>query len=143
MFDRILVICEGNVCRSPVAAEMLRALRPEKAVRSAGIRALEGRDLDETARAVAREQGLECQTHAARTLSPELSRWAEVILVMEARQREFILEHYPEVSGKTFLITHWNGRGDIADPFRRDREVYEHVHRMLNEATAAWADKIR
>lgn len=136
------MVCEGNVCRSPVAAAVLRTLKPEKSVRSAGIRALEGHDIDETARAVAQQQGVPCEAHQARTLSGELCRWAELILVMEARQRDYILERYPEVSGKTFLLTHWSGGGDIADPFRRDRETHEHIHRMLKEAAAAWADRI-
>ena len=53
MFNRILVVCDGNICRSPTVAAMLRELKPEKAVSSAGLVGLVGQDMEATARAVA------------------------------------------------------------------------------------------
>ena len=82
MFNRILVVCDGNICRSPTVAAMLRELKPEKAVSSAGLVGLVGQDMEATARAVAEEDGLDCGAHVARKLDSELCRDSDLILVM-------------------------------------------------------------
>lgn len=142
MIERILIVCDGNICRSPTVAAMLRALKPAKRVESAGLIGLEGHDMDATARAVAEEQGLSCGEHQGRRLTVGLCREADLILVMETRQRDRIIEQYPQASGKTFLLTHWNGGNDIPDPFRRDKDVFERIYPMMRQAVDAWAAKI-
>ncbi|WP_416392020.1 low molecular weight protein-tyrosine-phosphatase [Alloalcanivorax xenomutans] len=142
MFDRILVVCDGNICRSPTVAALLRELKPEKTVSSAGLVGLEGHDMDQMAREVARANGLECGDHSGRKLTSALCRDADLILVMETRQRDRIISQFPEASGKTFLLSHWNGGHDIPDPFRRGREVFERIYPMLRQATEAWAGKL-
>ena len=56
MFERILVVCDGNICRSPTVAAMLAAARPDKRISSAGLVGLEGHDMEPTARDVAAAQ---------------------------------------------------------------------------------------
>ena len=53
MFERILVLCTGNICRSPVAAAMLAARLPDKRIESAGLGAMEGQGVEPKARALA------------------------------------------------------------------------------------------
>lgn len=142
MFMRILVVCDGNICRSPTVAAMLQAARPEKIVSSAGLVGLEGHDMDKTARAVAASNSLECGEHRGRKLTRELCRDADLLLVMEARQRDRIIERFPEASGKTFLLSHWNGARDIPDPYRRGREAFERIYPMMRQAVDAWLTKI-
>ena len=83
MFERILVVCDGNICRSPTVAAMLAAARPEKRISSAGLVGLEGHDMDPTARDVAAAQGLECGPHQGRKLDRALCQDADLILVMD------------------------------------------------------------
>ncbi|ASK33616.1 low molecular weight protein-tyrosine-phosphatase [Alloalcanivorax mobilis] len=142
MFERVLVVCDGNICRSPTVAAMLAALKPEKRVHSAGLVGLEGHAMDATARAVAETNGVVCGEHAGRRLTAALCRDADLILVMETRQRDRIISEFPQASGKTFLLTHWNGGHDIPDPFQRDREVFERIYPMMRQAVDAWAAKI-
>ena len=142
MFDRILTVCDGNICRSPTAAAMLRRHRPEKRVTSAGLVGLEGQDMDPVAREVAREHGLDCGEHVARKLMGAHCRDAKIILVMEARQRDALIKSYPEVSGKVFLLSHWNGGRNIPDPYRRGKDAFEQVYRLLDKAAEAWAGKL-
>jgi protein-tyrosine phosphatase len=142
MFNRILVVCDGNICRSPTVAAMLRELKPEKTVSSAGLVGLVGEGMDATARAVAQENGLECGAHVARKLNSELCRDSDLILVMESRQKERLGRAFPEASGKTFLLTHWNGGHDIPDPFKRGREAFERIYPAMREGTKAWAAKL-
>jgi protein-tyrosine phosphatase len=144
MFESILVVCEGNLCRSPVAAALLgRDLGRGGQLGSAGVAAAVGSEMDPTARAVAAAAGLICPPHRARQLDVELCSRADLILVMEQRQREHILRIAPESTGKTLLFGKWLDEREIPDPFRRSREAYEQVYRILAEAAAAWAERLR
>ncbi len=53
MFDSILVICTGNICRSPIGERLLRRLLPSKKINSAGVGALVDHAADESAIRVA------------------------------------------------------------------------------------------
>ena len=99
-------------------------------------------DMDPVAREVAREHGLDCGEHVARKLMGAHCRDAEIILVMEARQRDVLIKSYPEVSGKVFLLSHWNGGRNIPDPYRRGKDAFEQVYRLLDKAAEAWAGKL-
>jgi len=142
MFERVLIVCDGNICRSPTVAAMLRELKPGKTVSSAGLVGLVGNEMEPTARAVAEENGLECGPHIARKLDSELCRDNDLILVMESRQKERLNRAFPEASGKTFLLSHWNGGHDIPDPYKRGRDAFERIYPMMKEATKAWAKKL-
>ena len=142
MFERILVICDGNICRSPTVAVMLKGLKPGMTISSAGLIGLEGQDMEPTARAVAEQNGLSCGEHVARKLTSEMCRDSDLILVMESRQKDRLGEKFPEASGKTFLLTHWNGKHDIPDPYKRGRDAFERIYPMMEAATQAWAKKL-
>lgn len=142
MFERILVVCDGNICRSPTVEAMLRLYKPGLAMSSAGLVGLEGQDMEPTARAVAEQNSLSCGVHVARRLTSEMCRDSDLILVMESRQRDRLSQKFPEASGKTFLLTHWNGRHDIPDPYKRGRDAFERIYPMMQAATEAWAEKL-
>ena len=61
---------------------------------------------------------------------------------MEGRQRDRIIQQFPEASGKTFLLSHWNGGRNIPDPYRRGKDAFEQVYRLLDKAAEAWAGKL-
>ncbi len=117
-------------------------MKPGKTVSSAGLVGLVGHDMEPTARAVAEENDLECGPHTARKLDSELCRDNDLILVMESRQKERLNRAFPEASGKTFLLSHWNGGHDIPDPYKRGRDAFERIYPMMKEATKAWAKKL-
>lgn len=142
MFQRVLVVCDGNICRSPTVAEMLKLLKPGLTISSAGLVGLEGQDMETTARDVAMENGLVCAPHIARKLTSELCRDSDLILVMESRQKERLSQKFPEASGKTFLLSHWNGKHDIPDPYKRGRDAFERIYPMMQVATKAWSEKL-
>lgn len=58
MFNKILVVCVGNICRSPTAERLLKHYQPELTVDSAGLGALVGKGADERAMSVARDHHL-------------------------------------------------------------------------------------
>lgn len=142
MFDEIVVVCTGNICRSPTAAAMLAAAAPEKNVTSAGLAALVGHEMNGMAREVAENHGLSCPVHQARQLDSAISSAADLLLVMDKRQRNELMQRFPMASGKTFLLSHWNGGHDIPDPYQRDRETFEHVYKLMEQASHAWLARL-
>ena len=142
MFERIVLVCDGNICRSPTAAALLQAALPGRDIQSAGLVPLVGHDMDASARDVAQQQGLSCPPHQAQALSAELAARADLLLVMEKRQRNEVMKRYPAASGKVFLLSHWSGGEDIPDPYRRDRTVFENVYRMLEQGVHAWLERL-
>ncbi|MCW4152156.1 low molecular weight phosphotyrosine protein phosphatase [Halomonas sp. 18H] len=142
MFQRLLVVCTGNICRSPVAEAMLKASLPGKEVASAGLSALVGQAVEPTAQALAEADGLHVQDHQARQLTPEMLQNADLILVMTEGQRRAIGEISPATLGKTMLIGRWLEGAEIPDPYRKSHAAFEHVHQLLQAATDAWKERL-
>ncbi|HLV16402.1 MAG TPA: low molecular weight protein-tyrosine-phosphatase [Pseudomonas sp.] len=143
MFNRILVVCIGNICRSPVAEAMLRSALPGRQLSSAGLGALVGQGVEPTARELAEADGLDVSSHQARQLTPEMLSDADLVLVMSHGQRRAVGEIAPEALGKTMLLGKWlPGEPEIPDPYRKSREVFEHVHRLLVDATSRWSARL-
>ena len=142
MFNKILVVCVGNICRSPTAAFMLQAALPNKQVDSAGLHAVVDNDMDAQARAVAEKKGLVCKTHCARQLTSELGREYDLILVMEKRHRDDIAARFPELMAKTMLLGKWEGDIDIPDPYRKSDEMFEHIYELIDTAVQSWVKKL-
>ena len=83
MLNRVLVVCVGNICRSPMAEAMLRARlgrRPRFEVSSAGVGALVGHPADPFAMELMRERGLDIAAHRARQVTPELVAAHDLVL---------------------------------------------------------------
>lgn len=142
MFERILVVCQGNICRSAMAQSCLRMRLPNHQVSSAGLGALVGEDMAPLARKVAERHGVSCGPHRARSLDADLCRDHDLILVMERRQRDQILARFPGGSGKTFMLTHWSGGEDIPDPWRCEEAAYERAFELISQGTADWVKKL-
>src|SRR6266542_2985353 len=75
MFENVLIVCVGNICRSPMAEGLLRARfvgHRRARIESAGLAALEGRPADPIAVELLAERGIDISAHRARQLTPEL-----------------------------------------------------------------------
>ena len=149
MFSKILVVCMGNICRSPTAQFMLQQRLPHKTVHSAGITAMKhsdgnGWDMDKTARAIAEQHGFSFPKHQAQQLTRELINQYDLVLVMEQAHRHHIAQRYPEAQAKTMLLGQWleQGAKEIPDPYKKSDEVYEHVLKLIDQATDTWSTKL-
>ena len=139
MFNSILVVCVGNICRSPIGERLLRTSFPSKTIDSAGVGALVGRAADSQASAVAMEHALSLDGHIARQLTPELCKQYDLILVMEKSHIEAVTSIAPEARGKTMLFGHWLNETEIPDPYRKSKEAFEHVYDILERTALEWA----
>ncbi|GAA3899645.1 protein tyrosine phosphatase [Halomonas cibimaris] len=145
MFQHILIVCTGNICRSPVAAALLARALPERRVESAGLGAVVGHGVEPTARRLGEADGLDLADHQARQLTAGMLHAADLVLVMSEGQRRAAGELAPEALGKTMRLGRWleNGQGrDIPDPYRKSPEAFEHVHQLLKDATHSWATRL-
>ena len=145
MFQRILVICTGNICRSPAAAALL-SKRLENAgrdiaVRSAGTGALIGHPADTTMSQIAAEHGVSLTSHHGCQVSIALTRWAELILAMEPHHLDAIQELDPTTRGKTFLLGHWSSM-TIPDPYRQPEAAYRLAFGQITQAVTDWQDRL-
>lgn len=141
MFNNILFVCIGNICRSPSAEVMLRRVVAGKGitVSSAGLGALVDHGIDATAQALLLEQGLDASAHRARQITPALLSAADLVLTMERKHVRRITEIAPQASGKTFLLGKWQQDREIPDPYRQQRPAFEHVYRLMAEGVDSWA----
>lgn len=101
-YQSILVVCTGNICRSPVGERILRSRLPNMIVDSAGIAALTGEAADPVMVNTARENGLSLEGHCAKQLTPLMCREYDLILAMEQNHIEAVTRLAMEARGKTF-----------------------------------------
>lgn len=144
MFKNILVVCIGNICRSPSAEVMLRNALAGKGIQvtSAGLGALVDHGIDATAQELLVEHGLDGSAHRARQVTPQVLSGADLVLVMEKKHLKRIMEIAPEASGKSFLLGKWNEDREIPDPYRQQRPAFEHVYRLMAEGVESWKRKL-
>ena len=140
MFDSILVVCAGNICRSPTAEYVLKSKLEGKNIQvsSAGLTALEGKPADATAKQIAAPFGINMDEHQGRQLNSSLIAQNSVILVMEQRHLTDLCSRYPEARGKTFLLGKWLNDAEIPDPYRQSDEAFQHVYELIDSACSAW-----
>lgn len=141
--DQILVVCVGNICRSPLGERALAALLPGVAVSSAGLGALVGSEADPDATRAAAELGISLDNHRARQWTSGIGAAHDLILVMEPDQRLSIVKAHPELSGKTFLMSQWSGGAPIGDPYKRSMEMHRAVAKEIVTAAEAWAGRLK
>ncbi|MEG3112402.1 MULTISPECIES: protein tyrosine phosphatase [Pantoea] len=140
MITSVLVVCVGNICRSPTGERLLKRALPQTRVASAGLGALKGYPADPTASDVAAIHGLSLEGHEAQQLTAEMCRDYDLILVMEKRHVEQVNRIDPAARGKTMLLGHWLNQREIADPYRKSREAFEEVYGLLENATQKWVN---
>ncbi|HGK3922374.1 TPA: protein tyrosine phosphatase [Klebsiella pneumoniae] len=142
MFNSILVLCTGNICRSPIAERILRDFFPEKEIDSAGLGALVGKPADASAINVAEKNGISLQGHKGRQFTAEMGRRYQLILVMERMHLEQVSNIAPELRGKTMLLGHWNGNKDIPAPYKKSDEAFDSVYKLIEQSCKCWISKI-
>ena len=142
MFNSILVVCTGNICRSPMGERLLRQQLPGRQVTSAGIFGLEGCPADAAAQAVAWRHGISLERHVARKVTRSLLQKSDLILVMEPKHLRFIATMAPENRGKSLLFGQWLETKDIPDPYHKSREAFEYVFNQLGKASQEWARRL-
>ncbi|MCM1130013.1 MAG: low molecular weight phosphotyrosine protein phosphatase [Alistipes senegalensis] len=132
MINHILVLCLGNICRSPMAEGILKKRLPWKTVVSAGLRGMTGWTADPTSTRVMLEHGIDISAHRARNLTRQMVDEADLILTMEKQQTQAVESRFPEAKGKVMRLGEY-GNYDIADPFNRNIEFFRQTHQLIEQ----------
>ena len=142
--ESILVVCAGNLCRSPFAARLLAKRLAEEGetteVFSRGLIATPGQTPPALAIEVAASFGVDMREHRAQRLLPLDARRAGLVLVMERRQKRELANL--GAGEKTHLISEPLDHEDIPDPIGKPRSVYEAVYGRLAECVDAWLEEL-
>lgn len=136
----ILFVCTGNICRSPMAAGLLRqrlaqeGLDSRYEVASAGVWAMDDRPASENAVAVMAERGIDIGQHIAHTLTAQDVSAAALILVMSREHEEMIRNTWPQYEWKVHRLSEMGGkRRNIPDPYRGTVEEYRECADLISD----------
>ena len=137
---RVVFVCTGNTCRSPLAAAALRAELGSDAehveVVCAGTSAADGQPASEGTRAVAARAGIDVSTHRSRRTTAPLVRAADFVFVMEPLHR-VALEALGAPGERVHVLSDWPEPGEpglpVSDPFGASREAYEECWRRIQQ----------
>jgi protein-tyrosine-phosphatase len=138
----VLFVCTGNTCRSPMAEALFihrTEDRKEWKACSAGVHADAGTRPSRQAIEVMRELGIDITGHRSRPLTAEHLRDAELIVTMTASHRFEILQNFPEVENRVFLIKSFGTSKvpcDITDPFGGSVDLYRKTRDEIDRAVS-------
>lgn len=143
--ERLLLVCTGNTCRSPMAEALCRHYLPNIETLSAGVGAVPGLPASIGAIEAMQRRGLNLDHHRSRALSSYLLADADLVLCMSQSHKDVILQALPEeCGGKVFTLAEYVDEPgqEIADPFGGDQEVYENCARQIEELIKKLAAKL-
>jgi len=124
-----------------MAAGLLQRDYPGWQVSSAGLAAPVGAAADPRAVRMLAREGCDIGRHRARTVDATLLAAADVVLVMEARQRDTLEEMYPEARGKTYRLCEFMD-ADVPDPYGCSQKMFELVLELIRQGIASWAPQL-
>ncbi len=138
---RVIFVCTGNTCRSPMAAGLARAWAAARApdgltleIDSAGIAAGPGYPAADQAIGALGESGIDLRSHQSKLLTPEMVDRADVILTMTPSHAQAVMQMAPGAVHKVFPIDPVH---PIGDPIGHPIEVYREVADQLEELVEA------
>jgi protein-tyrosine phosphatase len=140
LLKKILFVCSGNTCRSPLAEGIAKKILSDRLsekieVSSAGTSAIEGVPASDLSIRVAREHGIDLSRHRARLLNKTLINESDLIVAMSSKHRDTVGIIEPAGLDRTYMLTDFcaGEGGDIPDPIGSDLEGYQKVFEQIKK----------
>ncbi len=150
MTTRILFICMGNICRSPLAECMFRDLAGVRGVEdrfeidSAGTTSYHvGDPPDQRVRAVAKRNGLVVDGAARQVHERDFETFDHLICMDEDNREQILARGAPQEKVRLLLEIDPNTpMAEVPDPYYGEGDGFELVHRLVKSACAALLDEL-
>jgi len=141
MISNVLMVCHGNLCRSPMAAGLLQQRGIGLRVSSAGLVAEVGQPAQKEAIAALAEVGVDIRAHRATQLTRQLANEAELILTMTAEQTRRLKTLYPAMHGRIFALRGFDA-SDIDDPIGMPLSDFRVCRTALTIGIDYWVERL-
>ncbi|HVZ81799.1 MAG TPA: low molecular weight protein arginine phosphatase [bacterium] len=131
MAKKVLFVCTGNTCRSPMAEGLLKKMAKDQGldleVRSAGLAAFAGLPVAPEAVEACRTKDVDISGHQTQPLGKNLVMESDLILTMTAKHKEMIVKKMPALEPKVLVLSELAGEGmtDVEDPVGQPVEAYQ------------------
>ncbi|MDN4641992.1 low molecular weight phosphatase family protein [Agreia sp. PsM10] len=138
----IVAVCTGNICRSPLAAQLLQArfddtgLAASFDVESAGLSAVVGAPMDQIPAEISERLGGDPGAHAGRQLTSMTAEGADLILTMTRAQRDEVVRDFPRLLRRAFTVSEFVQL--LAMDPRHSPDAVE-----ADSSTAVWRAKVK
>ncbi len=142
MFNNVMMVCVGNICRSPIAEVLLQHQQPQLNVFSSGIGALVGKPADPKSVELMAARNIDLTKHCAQQINSILVSSSDLILTMEQGHIDVIQSKFPEARGKVHLICKWNDNQEIPDPYKKDKDAFITATSLIEKGLGSWQAKI-
>jgi len=140
---RVLVLCYGNIYRSPFAAESLRTAMPELEIRSAGFHSKEGRTSPDAHVRMSAALGVDLLAHRSRRVRAEDIAWADLIVIMDRLNWARLQELQAPADKVLWLGSLKPGEVEIPDPYGLDPATARAVVERLAACSAELAARLK
>lgn len=144
----VLVLCYGNICRSPLAERYLQSVAAERginnmSVTSAGLRTEAGRSSPDAAVRVGREFGVDLSEHRSKPVTEELLQWSDAVFIMDLLNYTLLRRDFGDRDEQTFFLgTFTDGEYEIVDPHGEDLDSYRTVYSEVANSIDEFVDTL-
>ena len=146
MVSRILIVCLGNICRSPAASAFFEAVIENHElpclVESAGIQALDNAQADPIVCGILKKKyNIDLSFHRSRQLQDSMMIENDLILVMTHEQQYYLETHYSYAVGKIYTLGKWR-KAAILDPYGQSKKTFDENIVLIKECVSDWTEKL-